>query len=60
MEFDQLWRGHGTAGVVNGFDHSHFDEVQAGWESRSLGTCGRTGVGMMVWAFCCAGVDGWV
>ena len=49
MEFDQLWRGHGTAGLVNGFDHSHFDEVQAGWESRSLGTCGCTGVGMMVW-----------
>lgn len=31
VQFDELWKGHGDAGIVSGFDHSLFDSFQRGW-----------------------------
>jgi hypothetical protein len=31
VQFDELWKGHGDAGVVSGFDHALFDNFQRGW-----------------------------
>lgn len=34
VQFDTLWRSHGDAGVVLGFDHTPFDEYQRGWHTK--------------------------
>ena len=34
VQFDTLWRSHGDAGVVLGFDHAPFDDYQRGWHTK--------------------------